>query len=385
LNKTKHEWSVRPEPEQELLLRAALLKGEEAIEAWRQWKSGVDIERLDPASHRILPLLYRNLLSLGVEDLSMGKYKGVYRQTWYRNQLLFHSLASVVRSFRDADIETIVLKGAALIVLNYKDYGLRPMNDFDILIHTHQVSAAINLLRVLGWTPVDFEPTEGYISVSYSHGFRNGKGQELDLHWHVLSQSREMDADKDFWDGAIAVDIHGVATRALNPADQLLHVCIHGARWNYTPPFRWVADAAIILNTERSEFDWDRLIDQSRQRRLVLPLKESLNYLNKSIDIPIPRKILNSINGLHVPRIERMEYRVITNPPTRLTAGLDLWCQHYRLTGDSGILYKLMTFPSFLEKIWSLDSLWKLPLYGLRKISTSYKKRPKNKLDKQQA
>jgi hypothetical protein len=356
-------------PEQELLLRAALLRGRDAIEAWKEWKSSVDIEQVDHASHRMLPLLYRNLQAHGVKDPSMAKYKGVYRQTWYKNQILFHAIASLLRSFRDENIQTLMLKGAALTMLYYKDYGLRPMNDIDVLIRMEKVLPAIKMLQKLGWTPVYFAPTEEYISVSHSHGFRNSAGQEFDLHWHVLSQSRETNADVDFWEGAITADFHGIATHALNPADQLLHVCIHGARWNYTPPFRWVADAMSILNAPQSKFDWNRLIAQSRKRRLILPMRESLNYLRNLVDAPVPTEIVRIINDLPIPGIERIEYRVNMSPPSRRIAGIDLWCQHSRLMGDKNLFYKLIRFPEFLGRIWG-QSLWKLPFYAMSKVMT---------------
>jgi hypothetical protein len=316
-----------------------------------------------------LPLLYRNLQTHKIKDPSIGKYKGVYRQTWYKNQILFHTIASLLRSFHDANIQTLILKGAALTVLYYKDYGLRPMNDFDVLVRMEKVLPAIELLQRLGWAPMDFVPTEEYISVSYSHGFRNRAGQEFDLHWHLLSQSREINADDDFWDGTITTNIHDIATHALNPTDQLLHICIHGARWNYTPPFRWVADAMSILNSAQSKIDWNRFITQSRRRRLILPLRESLLYLRNTVYAPIPSEILQSLRDLPIPTIERIEYKVNISPPTRWTAMLDLWCQHSRLMGDTTWLYKLIGFPGFLRRIWG-QSLWRLPLYGVSRLMT---------------
>lgn len=370
----RHTQYWTPTHQQELLLRAALLKGSGAIEAWKEWRSGVDVEELDHGSYRLLPLLYRNLRVLGVKDLSMAKYKGVYRQTWYKNQVLFHAIAFLLRSFHTAGIRTMVLKGAALTMRHYRDYGLRPMNDFDILIHPDQVLSSVNLLQGLGWTPIDFTPTEEYISASYSHGFKDKHGQECDLHWHLLSQCREVDSDRDFWEGAVETKFHDVPTHVLNANDQLLHICIHGARWNYTPPFRWVADAAIILDTSLSEIDWNRLIAQARKRRLVLPLRETLQYLRTIVDAPIPLEILESIHGLPVPRIEKLEYKVNISPPTRWTAMLDLWCQHSRLVGDRMLLSKLVSFPKFLRYIWG-RGLWKIPLYGFSKM-LNWRKNP---------
>ena len=363
-----------PSPQQELLLKASLLEGNEAIEAWEEWKSTVDVNLVDSASHRMLPLLYRNLQTLGITDPSMAKYKGVYRQTWYKNQILFHAIASLLRSFEDANIQTMVLKGAALTVLYYKDYGLRPMNDFDVLIRAEKVLPAIGLLETLGWSPMDFMPTEKYISVSYSHGFRNSAGQEFDLHWHLLSQSRGINADDDFWDGAVPCNINNVATRALNPTDQLLHICIHGAKWNFIPPFRWVADAMTILNTSQSRIDWKQLMEQCERRRLVLPLSDALNYLKEIFDAPIAPGILKKLREIPVPNIERIEYKIAVNPPTQWTAMSDLWCQHYRLTGNVGLLQKITGFPRFLQNIWGIPA-WKLPLHGLSKMITWHENR----------
>ena len=365
----KRQGSFWPSEEQELLLQAALLKGADAINAWKKWKSSVDVDKVDPASHRMLPLLYRNLQALGIKDPSIGKYKGVYRQTWYKNQMLFHAIASVLRSLQSADIQTMILKGAALTVSYYKDCGLRPMNDFDVLIRAEKALAAIKLLETGGWTPMDFVPTEEYISVSYSHGFRNAAGQEFDLHWHLLSESRGKNADDDFWNGGVAADINGVATRVLNPTDQLLHVCIHGARWNLTPPFRWVADAMTILNNARTTIDWNGIIQKAERRRLVLPLFDVLSYLKEMFDAPIEPECIRSLRKIHIPRIERIEYRIAVNPPTKWTAVLDLWCQHQRLAGNAGLAHKIATFPKFLENIWGIPP-WKLPVHGLSKIIT---------------
>src|SRR5215470_12661875 len=132
-----------PTPRQELLLKAALLEGEAAVEAWESWRANTDIHRLDQGSYRMLPLLYRNLQKHEIKDPVMEKLKGVYRHTWYKNQILFSRMAAILRSFQEAGIDVMVLKGTALVLLHYKDYGLRPMNDFDVLVRLKQSSEAI--------------------------------------------------------------------------------------------------------------------------------------------------------------------------------------------------------------------------------------------------
>jgi hypothetical protein len=283
--------------------------------------------------------------------------------------MLFHSLASLLRSFRDAGIAVMVLKGIALTLLHYKDYGIRPMNDIDILVHPEHAERAVMLLKETGWTPIDFLPTAGYISVSYSHGFRNAAGQECDLHWHLLSQGRRLTDDAPFWKDADGVEIHGAAGFALNPTDLLMHVCVHGARWNTTPPIRWVADAMTVLNNTSAVIDWDRLMLQADRLRLILPLRDTLNYLKTHFDATIDEGFLHAINTLAVPAIERIEHRVTMSPPTPWTAFLDLWCQHSRLMGQASLIRKLIRYPHFLQHIWGV-AIWKLSLLGISKVMT---------------
>src|SRR5262249_19250137 len=54
-----------PTSSQVLLLRAALGRGPDALEAWNEWKSRHDLieTELDHGSFRLLPLVYKNLVA----------------------------------------------------------------------------------------------------------------------------------------------------------------------------------------------------------------------------------------------------------------------------------------------------------------------------------
>ena len=56
--------SCWPTTDQELLLRACLRTGTDAVDAWRRWRSRIDLDDVDDASFRLLPLLYRTLATL---------------------------------------------------------------------------------------------------------------------------------------------------------------------------------------------------------------------------------------------------------------------------------------------------------------------------------
>ncbi|HNG96267.1 MAG TPA: hypothetical protein PLB32_25930, partial [Acidobacteriota bacterium] len=82
----------RPGAEQELLLQAALLNGEQALAAWKTWCSKVDLQALDTSSYRLLPLLYHNLNRLQVKHPWLPIMRGVHRHTWVKNQTLLYEM-----------------------------------------------------------------------------------------------------------------------------------------------------------------------------------------------------------------------------------------------------------------------------------------------------
>ena len=128
-----------PTSAQRLLLRAALLRGPEALAAWQQLDAG----RWTSTSWmrgRFASCRSSTATSSGrvVRDPLMGKLKGVYRHTWYGNQLRLRDAAVVLGELHRRGIEPMLLKGAALTLLHYRDFGLRPMEDVDVLVRTHQ-------------------------------------------------------------------------------------------------------------------------------------------------------------------------------------------------------------------------------------------------------
>ena len=356
--------------EQELLLQAALLEGEDAISAWQQWRSMVDLEGyLDNGSFRLLPLLYKNLQLLRIEDPFMNKLKGLYKQAWCKNQILFYDISKVLQYLHDAGIQTMILKGAALIVLHYKNYAVRPMADFDILVPTSQALPAINLLNKAGWIQTD-NLIDVYLCSRNSMKFIGKSGKELDLHWHLLGVSCQEVSDMVFWEGVVSIRINEVSSFALNPTDTLLHVIVHGVSWNPEPPIRWIADAISLINSSDTEIEWIRLINQVKTHRVVLKVKEALNYLHEKFQAPIPKSVMDKINRIPISFTEHLEYHYITRSPFpntflgTLLGNFQLHLVRYsRLTNGTGLLWKIIGFPKYLQCRLSAKSLHGLFFY----------------------
>ena len=356
-------WPTRA---QELLLRAALLQGDRALESWNEWRRSVNIDVIDYGSHRMVPQLYRNLQRHGVKDPLMDRLKGVYRYYLYKNEILMHRIGALLAAFAKAGIETMVLKGAALIQLYYRESGLRPMLDADVLVHARQAEQAMEVLTSLQWQPLRCRQPQMRIPIVHSTPFEDNGGRQVDLHWHLLWECFNASDDDDYWKKAIPIQIGGVQTLALNPTNQLLHTCWHGARWNEVPPIRWVADAMAILGASAAEIDWPSLLKRAQRHHIVLPVRDSLEYLKKTFDAPVPDTLLESMSAVRISKIERENYEITLNPmaPPTTSRILRMLYYDYRwLSSSTSSRIKTLAFAKHLQAKWNIDSVWQVPLY----------------------
>jgi len=92
--------------EQNDLLRAALLTGDDAQAAWERWNARVDfeIDELGPYTYHLLTFVYQNLRECGYQSPVMRKLKGIYRRAWLENQLSGQKVTPVLRRLIDVGI-----------------------------------------------------------------------------------------------------------------------------------------------------------------------------------------------------------------------------------------------------------------------------------------
>jgi len=368
----KRDW--RPTPSQEILLRAVLGEGERAVKAWREWMERIDMDRLDPGSFRLLPLLHENLKAAGVDDPRLALYRGVARHFWYRNRILFHRASLVLAAFQQRSIPALVLKGGALIGSFYRHGGLRPMGDFDVLVPFSRAREAAAVLREQGWRPaagLPEEPDDVFLAVLARHHFMDTAGFSIDLHWSLYRENTSFDSDDEFWRGALPHTILGVPCRRLQPADQLLHVCKHGLEWDPTPTVRWVVDAARILTV--SEVCWERFLEQTARLSFGPWLHASLHYLKTQMELPIPEEVLKTLARLRRPYLSRMEYLGKSRRYEILGDMPMLWCDYRRFRNHSDMDDSKGAFRRFLCRRWDKDSGMPLLVLIGRKLARRMK------------
>ena len=296
------------------------------------------------------------------------RVRPTYQVTWLGNERLFYDVSALLESLRAAGIETMVLKGAALALLYYQDLGLRSMGDVDILIRPHDVPNAVDTLLKLGWKRMEHTArvlTETYLYARRAINFSSDRIAKLDLHWHVMDETCHANGDELFWRGAIRTTVRGVETLAMNPTDQLLHVCAHEAQWTPIPLPRWIVDVMTVLRTSDGNIDWNRFVTHTRSLGLVLPVREALQYVVDVARAPIPSSVLNSLYRLPLTKGDERDYRIRCQPRSILRALASEYRRMSLQPNRHSRRWRLLSFLSYARALWGLDHAWQLPFHGV--------------------
>jgi hypothetical protein len=344
-----------PTFEQHHLLRASLLGDPARVrESFAQWKSRVDRDAIDHGSLRLLPLLYRNLQRAGVDDPMLSRLKGVYRQVWFRNQLILDQGVRLLDTLAAAGIPTLVLKGAALAGTVYDEPALRPMEDFDLLVPRTHFARAVAATLAAGWS---FDPPladpEPHFVFQHAVGFRRDGGGAVDLHWTAAGLPVNGSEARAVQESSQPHRIGDRETRTLGPADQLLQICTHATRFNPDiPPIRWAADACLLL--AREPFPWDTLIALARARGLTLVMHRTLEYLRDGLDADIPEDVMTALARHRLPEWLSLAVRSGSGRLAYLQFVID-WA-HHALVDLPGAPRRLRLLPRFLRSYCRVET-----------------------------
>src|SRR5207247_5896497 len=128
--------------------------------------------------------------------------------------------------------------------------------------------------------------------------FRKG-GDECFLYlrlFHEFCEPKRGLEPRDPWAAAVELSLGGVGVRALSPADELLYLCLNGARTSPWPNVVWIADAMTVFDAAGPEIDWERLVLQATQLRATLRLRDALLFIREELDARVPDDVLRDLD-----------------------------------------------------------------------------------------
>jgi GT2 family glycosyltransferase len=361
--------SCWPDTLAEGVLRTAVLAPEAAADEWAAVRPQLVLDDLwDPEVQRLLPLVHANLRDAGVDDPDLPRLMGLWRRTWYENQLALHRVRPALEELRSAGIPVLFLKGAPLALQHYGDLGLRPMADIDVLVPWDDAPRALDRLASAGWVDLGGRSRAQLFRRYHGSGLVHPDGGQLDLHWHLgtplLLPGDERASSDDFWTAGVpfVVPAHGIDALTLCPTDMLLHVIAHGLWAGSASTVRWVADARVVIGAGDS-IEWSRLVHQATRRRIAPLVGDALRYLVEVVDAPVPAAVITELRTSPTTRRERGLLRALAGSsgpavPSGL-AHLRAYWAYTRLKW--GPVRAARELPAFMADVWSLERTRDVP------------------------
>ena len=350
--------------EQLLALRAGLLPGADAAEAFAAWRRLVDFDATDAPAYRLLPLIYRNLEGRLGEDPVLGRMRGVYRRTWVLNAITLGEGRGAVAALEAASIPTMILKGAAMVARWTGDSGVRMMADFDVLVPRERALEATALLLEQGWRPAIDRASplrEDDLDAEHAIALRSEGGGELDLHWRALLHGGDQVSGEELWNRAETVELDGVTTRAPSAEDHVHQACSHATTWTAAGRVDWIADSALIVERTGPAFDWRRVFALARMDRSEVAATTLTAALGEVLDRRVPPRGTHRGLVARRPAIsQRVEISLRGRTPDQLRPTAELFLdlqEHRRRSTELQRRPLLVSIPSYAKRRWRVEGL----------------------------
>lgn len=280
----------------QLLRAAAHVKESEAQVAWRRWVGAKDLDDVRFNEMRLLAAVAPRLKRLDPTHPARNQIVGIGRMLWSRSQMVLREVQPAFAALRQADVETMILKGAARVARDPTSLRLRFVNDVDVLVHPRDFRRAFDLLDVTGWRSTSTGSAHFHrTQLDRVHGINLIRGNlaDLDLHRSAFHHPHESLADDSLmWSRSDVGLLACCPTRVPSATDTVVIALAHGGQGGHRTS-DWLLDIVDAINS--GAVAWNLLQDVIERRKLDVPAAVALTYLAAKLQIPVPPRVLDQI------------------------------------------------------------------------------------------
>jgi hypothetical protein len=249
-------------------------------------------------SERLGALLHVVLSPLGIPAPIGNRL----RSAWVngRRQYLLGSqqLTRVLIAFERERVPVIPLRGPALADLIYRDPGLRPFTDLDLLIHESNLSRALSLLSGLGFRHMEAGlPLPLELNWRHATPFAAEAPEEIpiDLHWGMVDYPglapAAAIAHQDLWERAVRVEGPDGVRWELCPEDLLIYLALHFVVHHALSGLIWQLDLALLILRYGDKLDWEAVIERTGRWQVRGPVFFALREVRDRLEAAVPARV----------------------------------------------------------------------------------------------
>jgi len=211
----------------------------------------------------------------------------------------YAQLADLAGRLREAGLAVILLKGAALARFTYRNDGLRPFTDLDVLVRTGEVDLAHRTLRAAGYAILGNAPSAADRAWRHGRAYYDPAGRRVpvDLHWRYLGYPLIVPLNYEaIFDRAREVAVEGAPALVPAPADLVVASAAAFLRdlWYGKPRLRYLRDVAEV--TRAHPVDWDQVAETVRAAPLLrTPLALVVMAAARLLGAPVPEEVARAL------------------------------------------------------------------------------------------
>src|SRR6267378_397448 len=244
-------------------------------------------------------------LTACLRDLDEDVVPPEIRQTLVdrRRAQIFFTLRLTAELFRILDcftsegIGALVVKGPVLAVQAYGDSAVRSYGDLDLLVRQRDIRRATELLSAAGFAAaVPLSAIDaGRIPGQYLFSKPDSK-LIVELHNDCTLRyfPRRLPLE-EFFARQIRVRVDGHDAPALSVEDELVLICIHGAK-HFWERLMWIADVAALISRQTA-INWQRVADSAQAVGAERMLYTGLRLASDLLKAQLPGKVQAAVQA----------------------------------------------------------------------------------------
>ena len=206
-------------------------------------------------------------------------------------------LFRIVERFTAEEIGALVVKGPVLAVQAYGDPAIRNYGDLDLLVRQRDIRRATVLMIAAGYAPaVSLRAIDaGKIPGQYLFS-KPASNLLVELHndFTLRYFPRRLPLE-DFFARQILVRVDAHDVPAPSVEDELVLICIHGAK-HFWERLMWIADVAALVSRQTS-IDWKRVEDSARAVKGERMLHTGLRLASDLLKVQLPGKVQAAVKA----------------------------------------------------------------------------------------
>lgn len=246
------------------------------------------------SSHGVGPMFYKYLEQINILPLIpppiQQTIKMAYYQNAYKNFHIYKQLAEILSILQREGISVMLIKGAVLAQVIYKNIALRPMEDIDIMARRREDEKRIRAI----------------LTSRVNHSL----GMEIEyLHHDIIPkdwpEKQVTDIIEKAWERAIPVEIAETKVWMPCPEDFLLFLILNLIR-KVKYYMRYLFDISKFLQLHSQDINWESFINNLHSYGLQRQGWFVFDFIHSVLEISAPGQALFLRNTFHLSLREKI-------------------------------------------------------------------------------